>query len=825
LHSAWQEAAFVNRKVWIFIIVLIGSVGRCWSQEHQFSVVDSIGMTHFSDPSDRRRDSAPQSSPDGKYLLVVTSRGVIDSNRIESTIWLFDNATIQHSLENEATDLVPPRMLARWSGVPPGQVDSYFPVITSVRWAPDSRSVYFLTYVSVTQRRLFNVKIGSGVVHALTRSDLNVVLYSIANGVVAFTATRPKLITESRTPAPGDPGFAAGFAATGMPMSNILFPQLIDELRRQVHELYLVRNGQARQVAVSSSQAGQSVADHYWDLLALSPDGHQVVELQPVTKVPESWSAYATLVGFEDWRKRYLTNNDPDEFVRPSEYVTIDLDSGKVSPLIDGPFEEVLAYREPADAVWGPSGRRLLLTGTFLPLDDVDPSERKRRLHPCAVASLERVSRETRCIIYSRDAVSETKADPKPLRLVSASFGTTDDEVVLQFAWYDQRSQAEWYRYENGQWRLEKVSVIDHSLGGAAEGALRDSSEGIAVRIRQSLNEPPSLWATNTETGKTREIWNPNPQLARIKYGEASVYHWKDPAGDEWAGGLVKPVDFILGKRYPLVIQTHGFQDFEFITDGAYTSGMAARALASAGFVVLQVPADVRHLAQPNETADNVLEFKSAVDQLAATGMIDPKRVGIVGFSRTCWYVERALIDDPNRFAAASIVDGIDHSYWQEMLWGPARGPAEAQKIYAAKPFGDGLQTWLELAPSFHLDKVHAPLMITSIGPSSILLEWEIYSSLFQQEKPVDLFYIPADEHILQKPLERLASGQVTVDWFRFWLQGYEDPDPAKHQQYLRWHRMREVSTSADMDGAQAPSSQMTDDNPWWGLRAFVEWL
>jgi hypothetical protein len=205
--------------------------------------------------------------------------------------------------------------------------------------------------------------------------------------------------------------------------------------------------------------------------------------------------------------------------------------------------------------------------------------------------------------------------------------------------------------------------------------------------------------------------------------------------------------------------------------------------------------------------------------------MIDPKRVGIVGFSRTCWYVERALIDDPNRFAAASIVDGIDHSYWQEMLWGPARGPAEAQKIYAAKPFGDGLQTWLELAPSFHLDKVHAPLMITSIGPSSILLEWEIYSSLFQQEKPVDLFYIPADEHILQKPLERLASGQVTVDWFRFWLQGYEDPDPAKHQQYLRWHRMREVSTSADMDGAQAPSSQMTDDNPWWGLRAFVEWL
>ena len=32
-----------------------------------------------------------------------------------------------------------------------------------------------------------------------------------------------------------------------------------------------------------------------------------------------------------------------------------------------------------------------------------------------------------------------------------------------------------------------------------------------------------------------------------------------------------------------------------------------------------------------------------------------------------------------------------------------------------------------------------------------------------------------------------------TVDLFRFWLQGYEDTDPAKAAQYARWRAPRET--------------------------------
>ena len=82
-------------------------------------------------------------------------------------------------------------------------------------------------------------------------------------------------------------------------------------------------------------------------------------------------------------------------------------------------------------------------------------------------------------------------------------------------------------------------------------------------------------------------------------------------------------------------------------------------------------------------------------------------------------------------------------------------------------------------------------LRITAIGSLSVLQEWEPYAGMLAQGKPAELVYIPEGSHVLVKPWERLTSQQGAVDWDRFWLQGYEDPDPAKADQYARWRRLR----------------------------------
>jgi hypothetical protein len=166
-------------------------------------------------------------------------------------------------------------------------------------------------------------------------------------------------------------------------------------------------------------------------------------------------------------------------------------------------------------------------------------------------------------------------------------------------------------------------------------------------------------------------------------------------------------------------------------------------------------------------------------------------KIFVSELSRTCWHVEGALIEYPDLFKAASISDGVDFSYMQSMMFDPGQR-GQLQTMYKVPPYGAGLDVWLQLAPSFHLDKVKTPVILTAIGPTSVLSEWEIYSSLFQQKKPVDFMYIPDGQHILQKPLERLASQQGTVDWFRFWLQHYERPNPEDPDQYKRWEHLQE---------------------------------
>ena len=159
--------------------------------------------------------------------------------------------------------------------------------------------------------------------------------------------------------------------------------------------------------------------------------------------------------------------------------------------------------------------------------------------------------------------------------------------------------------------------------------------------------------------------------------------------------------------------------------------------------------------------------------------------------------VESALVNAPHLFAAATIADGIGNSYMEYHFSGLTLRE-QMEKTNGAKPFGEGLKTWVKEAVGFHLDQVETPVRIEAINPLSLLGEWELYSSLQIQGKPADLIYFPQGTHIHQKPLERLESQQGNVDWMRFWLQSYEDPDPAKKRQYQRWERLMELRVAKD---------------------------
>jgi hypothetical protein len=57
----------------------------------------------------------------------------------------------------------------------------------------------------------------------------------------------------------------------------------------------------------------------------------------------------------------------------------------------------------------------------------------------------------------------------------------------------------------------------------------------------------------------------------------------------------------------------------------------------------------------------------------------------------------------------------------------------------------------------------------------------------------VEMYYYPTEGHTPEHPQARLATMQRNVDWYRFWLQDYERPNPEDPQQYVRWGKLREI--------------------------------
>ena len=115
-----------------------------------------------------------------------------------------------------------------------------------------------------------------------------------------------------------------------------------------------------------------------------------------------------------------------------------------------------------------------------------------------------------------------------------------------------------------------------------------------------------------------------------------------------------------------------------------------------------------------------------------------------------------------------------------------------------------------KLSPGFNLDKVTAPLIVVAEGPGSLLYMWEPYAGLRYLNKPVDLIMLNTDEHVLTNPSVRMASQGGSVDWFRFWLQGYEDPAPSKAEQYIRWRELRKMQTRKRAISSRASTARVT---------------
>jgi len=743
--------------------------------QRRFTVADDVSLSYFGVPN--TLEEAFLFSPNDQYFVVHTERGRVDLNRPESTLRIYRTEDVHRFLRHPESPIEP---LPVWTVS--RSTYKYGPVITNLRWLADSSGLAFLAKAETGNDQLLLADISTKTLHELTPENRHVTGFDIrSTSSYVYCVLSPEVFSKAVAQT-----HVTSMVGTGRDLNTIIFP---DALLNEVHdrsELWAVVNGKRFRIKDPVSGRPLSIYGDGQRSLALSPDGRTALTALAVDNVPTEWEKLypPPMPSFPvriRSRKQDLDASDGFDYV--SRYVLLDLWTGKVKPLSDSPLGDLAGWRSEARAGWSADGRSVVLSGLFVSPGRNSDGEIKG---PC-VAVVDVAANRSTCLehVYGD---TESGFTPEWHDITNVRFAPGSSQQVMVERYYlaagGVRRSIIYVRSTDGSW-INKTTPD------------RPNSERpFNLSIRQSLNEPPVLVATDSANEVNRPLLDPNPQLKGIILGEVSVYRWKDNAGRDQVGGLYKPPDYARGKRYPLVLQTHGFIENEFSASGAFPTAFAAQELAAAGILVLQVrgsEGDCAPPGSPKEAECEVANYEAAVRGLVSDGMVDPERVGIIGFSRTCYHVLTALTTSTLGYRAASITDGINGGYFQYIMDADLSTLNEFDAIIGVPPFGKGLETWLRRSPEFNMDRVTTPLQIVALGKWGVLSSWEPYAALRCLHKAVDLIVFTEGQHVMTNPSERMISQGGTVDWFRFWLKDEEDPDPAKAEQYQRWRELRKM--------------------------------
>jgi dipeptidyl aminopeptidase/acylaminoacyl peptidase len=120
---------------------------------------------------------------------------------------------------------------------------------------------------------------------------------------------------------------------------------------------------------------------------------------------------------------------------------------------------------------------------------------------------------------------------------------------------------------------------------------------------------------------------------------------------------------------------------------------------------------------------------------------------------------------------------------------------------------GDPVETraaWQTMSPALNVEKIRAAVLM-QLPEQEARLATELMGRLSRSATPSDFYIFPDEPHVKVQPRHKLAIYQRNLDWFRYWLQDYRDPDPAKSAQYRRWDAMaRRTPASSSHERSQS---------------------
>lgn len=333
-----------------------------------------------------------------------------------------------------------------------------------------------------------------------------------------------------------------------------------------------------------------------------------------------------------------------------------------------------------------------------------------------------------------------------------------------------------------------------------------DVAAGKMICVREKPSEPPALFAIDLMKLTWVRVYDPNGALRRGEYPRVDRLVWANSEGLSTRADLVYPHGYVRHARYPLVITQYN--------DGGFLRGNTGDenpvfAYAQAGFFVLNFAQTALALKQPGlsflergkrsykgqrwqKAIQDSLDV--VIQNLIDRGFVDPSRIAYTGLSGGGNQIDFALA---NGRRIAAVITSTCCTNSESWVTNPLN-PAFYALVDVENPITDENRSkWSAVSPSLHVNNIHAAIL-ANVAQHERLGFQALWSRMQYAHKPMETYVFADEWHIKFQPEHLSAIQRRNVDWLRFWLQGYEDPNPAKSERYARWQGMRDDWCSHD---------------------------
>ncbi|MEP7380564.1 MAG: prolyl oligopeptidase family serine peptidase [Gemmatimonadota bacterium] len=364
--------------------------------------------------------------------------------------------------------------------------------------------------------------------------------------------------------------------------------------------------------------------------------------------------------------------------------------------------------------------------------------------------------------------------------------GSYDGDVTI--GWWS--NDAKTIYYTDGVRSTNQLMALDVAANTvkqltsvkASLNAQRDKDSGkILVQYADPHTPPIHFVVDKVEDVATRSTWrqvtDANPQVANLQLGEEEEICWTSVDKKNTCGILVKPVGYVAGKRYPLIVAIHGGPQSADVL--GFNGGYGAQAYAGDGYMVLKPNyrgstnyGEAHKWGIVNDYFKKGYEdIMTGVDKLIADGMVDGDKMGVLGWSAgghwTNW-----IITHNTRFKAAS--SGAGTANWISMYAQSDMQDVRANYLGGKPPYEDFEAYWKQ-SPIRYIKNAKTPTMIHVVDGDPRVprpQSEELFMGLRKVGVPTELFVYPGSTHGIPDPRNQLLKSVAEKAWMDHWILG-----------------------------------------------------